>query len=58
MEAVALARLVADMRRSQKDYFRTRSSAALEESKRLEKAVDAAVREALEQPTLFGGGGR
>lgn len=50
----ALARLVAEMRRAQKEYFRTRSSTTLEESKRLEKSVDAAVRECLSQPTLFG----
>lgn len=53
MTAVELCKLVADMRRSQREYFRLRSTAALEESKRLEKAVDRAIEEILRQPTLF-----
>lgn len=50
-----LAELVAEMRRLQREYFRTRSSTALESSKVLEKRVDRAVLECLEQPSLFGG---
>ena len=37
--------LVAKMRKSQKDYFRTRRSDILQESKRLEKSVDNAINE-------------
>jgi hypothetical protein len=48
-----LARLVADMRRAQREYFRTRSSAALEASKALERRVDRAVEDCLRQPSLF-----
>lgn len=32
--------LIADLRHNQKEYFRTRSPMALENSKRLEKLVD------------------
>jgi hypothetical protein len=53
MTAIELANLVADMRRAQKAYFRTKSTGALEESKRLEKRLDQAVEELLRQPTLF-----
>jgi pyrroloquinoline quinone (PQQ) biosynthesis protein C len=35
--------LVADMRHAQKEYFRTRSSSALDHAKRAEKAVDDAL---------------
>lgn len=38
-----LRKLVAEMRHSQKEYFRTRSHTALEASKRLEKLVDRAL---------------
>lgn len=38
-------KLVAQMRQAQKDYFRTRRPDVLEESKRLEKAVDKALKE-------------
>lgn len=48
-----LAEMVAKMRHAQVSYFRTRTPAALEESKRLERQVDAACREALRQPGLF-----
>lgn len=48
-----LAKLVADMRKWQREYFRSRSSEALEKSIVAEKKVDAAVRECLEQPGLF-----
>ena len=53
MTAVELAKLVADMRNAQKEYFRIRSGPALEKSKQLEKRVDAAVKELLDQPQLF-----
>ena len=52
--AISLARLVADMRRAQKEYFRVRSSSALEASRAPEVRVDRAVREAPAQPDLFG----
>lgn len=35
--------LVADMRSSQKEYFRTRSSQSLQKSKELERKVDAEI---------------
>lgn len=53
MTDMEFVKLVAECRRLQKNYFRTRSTGALDESKRLEKQVDAAVRECLSQPTLF-----
>lgn len=53
MNAKDLARLVERMRQAQKEYFKTRSSAVLEQSKYLEKRVDAAVEELLRQPALF-----
>jgi hypothetical protein len=46
-------RLVADMRIAQREYFRTRSTTAMEHAKALEKRVDAALRESGEQPRLF-----
>jgi hypothetical protein len=49
-----LARLVLNMRKAQKAYFKSRSSVVLEESKRLERQVDLAVEECLSHPTLFG----
>ncbi len=42
MTVQELARLVQNMRHQQKEYFRTRSPSALEESKRLERKVDNA----------------
>lgn len=47
--------LVAKMRSAQRDYFRTRSRDALDQSKQLERAVDAAISGALKdnQTTLF-----
>jgi phosphate uptake regulator len=54
MTAAELATLVADMRRLQKEYFRTRSATALEQSKQLERQVDKAVDQMLRQPSLFG----
>jgi hypothetical protein len=38
-------RLVSEMRRLQKEYFRTRNMAVLEQSKVAEKAVDKALRD-------------
>ena len=40
MDARAFFDLVARMRAKQKEYFKTRTSASLTESKRLEKMVD------------------
>ena len=37
--------MVRDMRRMQKEYFKTRSAAALHEAKRLERNVDDEVEE-------------
>jgi hypothetical protein len=51
-DIIRLANLVADMRRAQKNYFRLRTQGALEESKRLERAVDLAVKDALTMPAL------
>lgn len=48
-----LAELVQEMRNAQRDYFRTRSGSALDNSKRLEKRVDEALGEVLSQPGLF-----
>lgn len=47
--------LVAEMRRAQKEFFRTKSSTALEKSKRAEREVDMALKEHFDkQPKLFG----
>lgn len=48
-----LAQLVVDARNAQREYFRTKSSTALEKSKGLEKRLDAACRDVLAQPGLF-----
>lgn len=48
-----LRTLVAEMRHAQKEYFRTRSPTALEESKRLERKVDEALADT-GQKKLFG----
>ena len=51
--------LVARMRDNQKEYFRTRSSSVLQESKRLEKQVDDEIQRVNElikdkqEPKLF-----
>ena len=45
MDLKQFAELVAIMRHSQKEYFRTRSNDALSESKRLERKVDLALAE-------------
>lgn len=47
------ARLVADMREAQREYFRTRSSTALDRSKRLERQVDQAIKDHADGPSLF-----
>lgn len=54
-----LARLVRDMRKWQRDYFRTKEAKALNASKDYERRVDEAVREVLgdRQPGLFGAKG-
>ena len=43
MNAKQFFLLVGDMRSAQKEFFRTKSQAALSESKQLEKAVDAEI---------------
>lgn len=56
MTTVELARLVNAMRTAQRKYFRTRGQGDLEESKRLERQVDDAIRDIHVQPVLpFGG---
>lgn len=51
--------LVSEMREKQKEYFRTRSASALNESKTLERRVDAEIMRAnqiikeRQQPKLF-----
>ena len=47
------ARLVLRMRTAQKAYFRARKQIDLEDSKRLEREVDVACRDVLQQPSLF-----
>ena len=46
MADAEFVRLVKDMRAAQRRYFRERTPQALEESKRLEREVDAAVKAA------------
>jgi hypothetical protein len=54
MNLSEFAKLVADMRSMQKEYFRTGSRTVLENSKRLERQVDQALKElADDQPRLF-----
>lgn len=55
MTAKDLADLVRRMRQAQKRYFTLRDTGSLEESKKLEREVDAACAEALDsrQPSLF-----
>jgi phosphate uptake regulator len=48
-----LAVMVRDMRKAQREYFRTRDNRILQHSKNLERDVDALVNELLAQPTLF-----
>lgn len=49
-----LAELVGRMRHAQKEYFRTKSQAAISEAKRLERKVDQALVEiAQKQRELF-----
>jgi hypothetical protein len=55
MDHEQFAKLVAEMRQAQTEYFRTRSTTALEQSKRLERQVDKALQElADKQGKLFG----
>lgn len=44
MNAKEFFGLVSDMREKQKEYFRTRSTSVLNESKALERLVDAEIR--------------
>ena len=53
MNTAELARLARDMRAAQRAYFRSRTPAALELSKALERQLDAAVARVLEGPGLF-----
>ena len=54
MTVTELARVVQEMRHAQKEYFRTRSQSALEQSKRLEKKVDRCCEIVMqEQQNLF-----
>lgn len=54
MDIDEFAELVRTMRQAQVAYFRTRTTAALEESKRLERAVDQAIKHILSpNHTLF-----
>ena len=50
MELKQFALEVQKMRNAQKNYFRTRTYAALNESKRLESQIDKTVQEILENP--------
>ena len=55
LTAIELATTVDEMRHAQKEYFRTRSNSALEDSKRLEKKVDKDCQAILDgQKKLFG----
>lgn len=53
-DLVDFARLVSEMRRVQRNFFRTRDYTLVERAKQLERQVDEVVREILEeQPKLF-----
>jgi hypothetical protein len=55
MDQAEFTKLVAEMRHAQKEYFRTKSSSALDDSKRLERQVDAALKALADgQKKLFG----
>lgn len=56
MTIVEFARLVADCRRAQKVYFRDRTPGDLSKSKELEKRVDRAVLDILDErpASMFG----
>lgn len=54
MDHIDFVRLVAEMRTAQREFFRTRSTAALDRSRSLERRVDEALRRELDgQGTLF-----
>jgi hypothetical protein len=53
MDPIEVIKLGMRMRQAQREYFRTRSGAAMQDAKALEKRFDVACRELLEQPTLF-----
>ena len=46
----SFAKDVLSMREAQKKYFRTRSAGALQEAKLLERRVDEAVKQILDEP--------
>jgi hypothetical protein len=50
----ALAKLVAEMRHWQREYFRTRGALPLDEARKYEAKVDRVVRSLLQQPKLPG----
>lgn len=52
--SVEFAKLVIEMRKAQKAYFRNRQPSDLERSKQLEKQVDQAAQNIVEGPGLFG----
>jgi hypothetical protein len=52
MSVIELAELAKRMRDKQKEYFRTRDTGVLEESKELERRFDAVVSQVLD-PQLF-----
>lgn len=45
MKEVEFYKLVEDMRKAQKNYFRTKNANYLEEAKNLERSVDKAIKE-------------
>lgn len=53
MTIAELAGLVAELRRAQREYFRTRSDGKLDEAERLERRVDLAIADILGQQPLF-----
>ena len=56
MTVIDLARIIAEMRSSQKAYFKSRTMDLLEESKRKEREVDKLVREIIEdRPGMLAG---
>ena len=56
-EIESFAKMVRVMREKQKDYFKTKNMAVLEESKKLERLVDLRVEQILDnQLRLFGEG--
>ena len=52
MTAAEFRRLVADMRKAQRDYFANTTSANLDRAKRLEREVDHELKDAARGPGL------